>query len=293
MVTEAEQREQGERKVLRQNKSDVFLQTNEVDDGEFLAMLERGELRAAEYDAEQDAWQPSIEVKRRILGVFRHSQNVEMGEMAPLYAGFVDRGALPPRRFTLVEQIRLVPGGSAVRTGAYIGPRCTVMPPSYVNIGAYVDEETVVDSHVLVGSCAQIGRRVHLGAAVQIGGVLEPVGSCPVVVEDEAFIGAGAVILEGVVVKQGAVIAPGVVLSGATPIYDLVQQQIHTKVVPAGAVVVPGVRRINREDAAVANWVEQHGLGLQCPIVVKYRDAQTAAAIELEEVFRGGNGGGK
>jgi 2,3,4,5-tetrahydropyridine-2,6-dicarboxylate N-succinyltransferase len=180
----------------------------------------------------------------------------------------------------------VVPGGSSVRAGAYLAPGVTIVPPSFVNVGAWIGEGTMVDSHVLVGSCAQIGVRVHLSAGVQVGGVLEPPGTRPVIVEDEAFVGAQAALLEGVLVKRGAVIAAGVILTGTTRLYDTVNRRVivgspaEPLVVPAGAVVVPGVRAIDGEFAL------ENGLALSAAIVVKYRDERTDARVALEEALR-------
>lgn len=239
-----------------------------------LDALERGELRAATRDA-SGQWQAQPAVKKHILAAFRAGDMVN-------HHGFVDKHTVLPRTWTAQAGVRLVPGGSAVRRGAYVAPGVVVMPPSYINVGAYVGSDTMVDSHVLVGSCAQIGARVHLSAGVQIGGVLEPIGMAPVVIEDDAFIGAGAMIVEGMVVGAGAVVAPGVVLSRSVPVYDRVQRQVLQRgaPIPGNAVVVPGSRPL--EDA----WSRAQGLALQCPVIVKYRDRRSDAALELETCLR-------
>lgn len=218
-------------------------------------------------------------MKEAILAAFRAGDNVNYDGN---YHGFIDKHNLPPRQFKLEDQVRLVPGGSSVRYGAYIAPSVIIMPPAFVNIGAFVDKGTLIDSHVLVGSCAQIGQNVHLSAGVQIGGVLEPVGANPVVVEDQAFIGAGVILVEGVVVGQRAVIAPGVHLSASVPVYDDVQQRILAKgeAIPAGAVVVSGTRPIK------SAWGKELGLNVACGIIIKYRDDQSDAALILEQVLR-------
>lgn len=242
-----------------------------------LDQLEEGTVRAAEPDGEY--WSANTNVKEAILAAFKAGSNVEYGG---IYEGFVDKENIPPRMFDTSDGVRLVPGGSSVRRGAYVASSVVIMPPAYVNIGAYVDEGTMIDSHALVGSCAQIGKNVHLSAGVQIGGVLEPVGQSPVVVEDDCFIGAGAVIVEGILVKKRAVIAPGVVLSKSVPVYDCVNKVVLGKgaSIPEGAVVVPGTRPAGNE------WARSHGLSVSCPIIIKYRDEGSDASLELEDALR-------
>lgn len=240
-----------------------------------LEALERGVVRAAL--PSDSGWQVQSWVKQAILLGFRHTTLVEMTHWG---MPAVDKSAYPPRRFTLADQVRLVPGGSAVRRGAFVGRGVVIMPPAYVNVGAYVDEETMVDSHALVGSCAQIGKRVHLSAGAQIGGVLEPAGAIPVIVEDEAFVGGLVGLFEGVRVGRRAVIAAGVVLTASTTIYDLVHQREWRREVPAGAVVVPGSR------PATGPFARQYGLCLSAPVIVKYRDERTDAATALEAALR-------
>ena len=239
----------------------------------FLAELESGATRVATKVGND--WQVNAEVKQRILEVFRNTPVVDMP------GGFRDKQPLAPRVFAEADAVRMVPGGSAVRSGAHIGKNVVIMPPSYVNIGTFVDESSMIDSHVLIGSCAQIGKRIHLAAGVQIGGVLEPVGNRPVIVEDDCFIGAGAILMEGILVRQGAVIAPGVTLSAAVPIYDVINETIIKGEIPEYAVVVPGTRKITSSE-----WATTEGLSLNCAIIVKYRDAKTSAALVLEDVLR-------
>ena len=242
-----------------------------------LDQLEQGTIRAAE--PEGGTWKANVEVKEAILAAFKAGKNVNYGG---IYDGFVDKDNLPPRMFDETDGVRLVPGGSSVRRGAYVAKSVIIMPPAYVNTGAYVDEGAMVDSHALVGSCAQIGKNVHLSAGVQIGGVLEPVGLSPVVIEDDCFIGAGAVIVEGILVKNGAVIAPGVTLSKSVPVYDCVNETILDKgaAIPEGAVVVPGTRPSGNE------WAKKQGLAVNCPIIIKYRDKGSDASLELENALR-------
>ncbi|MEJ6474918.1 2,3,4,5-tetrahydropyridine-2,6-dicarboxylate N-succinyltransferase [Pseudoalteromonas piscicida] len=237
--------------------------------------LENGTVRAATQD-EQGQWHANIEVKQGILEAFRNGVNTEFP------GGFVDKDNLAPRGFAAQDEVRMVPGGSSVRRGAYVASGTIIMPPAYVNIGAYIDSGTMVDSHALVGSCAQIGKNVHLSAAVQVGGVLEPVGASPVVVEDDAFIGAGCVLVEGVVIKRGAVLAPGVRLSASIPVYDCVNERLLEKgeAIPENAIVIPGSRPASSE------WARSQGLNMSCALIVKYRDEQSDASLALEEVLR-------
>jgi 2,3,4,5-tetrahydropyridine-2-carboxylate N-succinyltransferase len=247
-----------------------------------LEQVQAGTVRAV-IKKEDGTYEANREVKEAILATFRAGQNIELaGPTEGLYRGFVEKDTLLPRTFTVADKVRLVPGGSSVRRGAYVAPGVIIMPPAYINIGAFVDEGTMVDSHVLVGSCAQIGKRVHLSAGVQIGGVLEPVGQTPVVIEDDAFIGAGAVIVEGILVGRGAVIAPGVVLSKGVTIFDAVNNRVMERgsAVPPNAVVVPGSRPLTQE------WAKGMGLSVQCPILIKYRDEKSSAALVLEESLR-------
>lgn len=244
---------------------------------EILDQLEDGEVRSA--NLTENGWEANIEVKKAILEAFKNGSNTSY---EGVYEGFVDKHNMPPRFFDPEDGVRLVPGGSSVRRGAYVAPGVIIMPPAYINVGAYVDEGSMVDSHALVGSCAQIGKNVHLSAGVQIGGVLEPVGMSPVVIEDDCFIGAGAVIVEGIQVKSRAVIAPGVVLSKSIPIYDAVNEVVRERgsEIPEGAVVIPGSRPMKSE------WAQKEGLSMACPIIVKYRDAGSDASLELEDALR-------
>ena len=240
------------------------------------AGLESGLLRAASPDG--DGWHAVPWVKTAILAGFRSTDVVAMPGGAA--DSFFDRSAFPARRLDASDGVRLVPGGSAVRRGAYLAKGVVVMPPAYVNVGAHVGERTMIDSHVLVGSCAQIGHDVHLSAGAQIGGVLEPPGALPVVVDDWAFIGAQCGVFEGVQVGRRAVLAPGVQLTSSTTIYDLVLETTWSGRVPSGAVVVPGTR------PATGSFAEAHGLTLYAPVIVKYRDQSTDAATALEVALR-------
>ena len=247
--------------------------------------LEAGTLRSAEPDASLPlGWRVNAWVKRGILLGFRLGAMVEMG--CPDGMSFVDKATYPARRFSVADGVRVVPGGSSVRSGAYLAQGVVVMPPAYVNVGAYVDEGTMVDSHALVGSCAQIGRRVHLSAAAQIGGVLEPVNASPVIIEDDALIGGNTGVYEGTVVRKRAVLAAGTVLTRGTPVYDLVRGEVYKAtaesplIIPEGAVVVPGSRAITKGKGA--EW----GLSVATPVIVKYRDEKTELSLALEDLLR-------
>jgi len=252
--------------------------------------LSHGEVRAAEPDAASPTgWRVNTWVKQGILLGFRFGTTVDMSPTHhERYEQFFDKDTLPVRRFDAGANsgIRIVPGGSAIRDGAYIASGVICMPPMYVNIGAWVGESTLIDSHALVGSCAQIGARVHLSAGAQIGGVIEPVGALPVIVEDEALVGGNTGIYEGAVIKSRAVVGAGTVLTGSTPVYDLVKGEIikptadRPLVVPEGAVVVPGAR------AVTAGKGPEWGLSLSTPVIVKYRDSRTDTRTELEAWIR-------
>jgi 2,3,4,5-tetrahydropyridine-2-carboxylate N-succinyltransferase len=247
----------------------------------FKAALNAGEARAAE-PASDGAWRVNPWVKRGILLGFRMGRL----ERSPAGPQFFDKHTYPLKPLTPDAGVRVVPGGSAIRDGCFVSRGVTCMPPMYINVGAYVDEGTMVDSHALVGSCAQIGRRVHLSAAAQIGGVLEPVGELPVVIEDDVLVGGNCGVYEGAIVRSGAVLAAGTILTGGTPVYDLVRDAVYRRTadapleIPAGAVVVPGSRRIARGRGA------DLGLSIYTPIIVKYRDDKTDTATRLEELLR-------
>jgi 2,3,4,5-tetrahydropyridine-2,6-dicarboxylate N-succinyltransferase len=252
---------------------------------EFRAALARGKIRAAERGPLPDGrWRVNAWVKQGILLGFRMGAITEMADGPVLR--FFDKDTYPLRPTTVADQVRIVPGGSSIRDGAYVAPGVVCMPPMFVNVGAYVDEGTMIDSHALVGSCAQIGKRVHISAAAQIGGVLEPVGALPVIIEDEVFVGGGCGVYEGTVVRERAVLAPGTILTGSTPVHDLVRGEIYRAgddrplEIPAGAVVVPGSRHVAGERGKA--W----GLSLYAPVIVKYRDAGTGASVQLEDYLR-------
>lgn len=265
------------------NKNEFTRTDREIFDT-FRKALRDGKIRAAEKDS-QGRWITNVWVKEGILIGFRMGKIIPMSKETETLT-FFDKETYPLRPVSLEDRIRIVPGGTSVRDGAYVAPDVILMPPCYVNVGAYIDEGTMVDSHALVGSCAQIGKRVHISAAAQIGGVLEPVNSNPVVVEDDCLIGGNAGIYEGVVVRRGAVIASGVILTRSTPVFDLVKNEIYKSSeeqpfeIPEGAVVVQGARAVSSE------FGKQHGLSIYAPIIVKYRDEKTDAATKLEDYLR-------
>lgn len=239
--------------------------------------LERGELRVAE--KKNGKWKVNVWVKEVILAGFRLGKLVQMGE-------FVDKDTFPVRKFSVEDNVRIVPGGSAVRRGAYMASGTIIMPPSYVNVGAYVDSGTMVDSHVTIGSCAQIGKNVHVSASAQIGGVLEPAGAMPTIIEDGAFVGGNCGIYEGTIVQEGAVIASGVIITSSTVIFDATTGEFVKRnadgrvVVPHNAVVVSGSKPISRGKG------KNSGAQLYCPVIVKYRDDKTAGSVLLEDLLR-------
>jgi 2,3,4,5-tetrahydropyridine-2-carboxylate N-succinyltransferase len=261
--------------------------------GRFLETLSAGLVRAAERGP--TGWHAIEWVKRGILLAFRLGRTRRFQPFAtapnPNFGGstflFFDRDTLPLRAVQGEEQnIRIVPGGTSIREGAYLAPNVIVMPPAFVNVGAYVDEGTMVDSHALVGSCAQVGKRVHLSAGAQLGGVLEPVGARPVIIEDDVMVGGNVGVFEGTMVERCCVLAPGVQLTRSTAVYDLVRNEVYRAsseqplTIPEGAVVVPGAR------PAKGSFANEHGVQLYAPVIVKYRDSSTDAATALEDGLR-------
>jgi len=254
---------------------------------QFKQLLNEGLVRAAEKSG--DDWVVNSWVKQGILLGMRlgrlQGSTLSLDDHGNSFT-FIDKDTWPLKKITLSDNVRIVPGGSSVRDGSYLAPTVVMMPPAYVNVGAYVDEGTMIDSHALVGSCAQVGKKVHLSAAVQVGGVLEPVGAMPVIIEDEVMVGGNCGIYEGTIVRERAVIGTGVILNGSTPVYDLVLNAIYRKtaeaplVIPAGAVVVAGSRKVKGDFAA------EHGLSLYTPLIIKYRDERTDSATALEEALR-------
>lgn len=249
---------------------------------EFKFFLNRGEVRAAEKI--KGDWRVNHWVKKGILLGFR------LGELEDVSINkqfrYFDKSTYPLKQLSVSDGVREVPGGSAIRDGAFVARGVVCMPPMYINVGAYVDENTLVDSHALVGSCAQVGKRVHLSAGAQIGGVLEPVGAMPVIIEDDVLVGGNCGIYEGTIVRRGAVIGAGVIITGATPVYDVVRRTIYRRQgdtplsIPENAVVVPGSRPLGQE------WAQHEQLSLATPVIVKYKDEKTSASVALEESLR-------
>jgi len=262
------------------------------------AALNEGRVRAAEPDpASPTGWKVNTWVKKGILLGFRIGRIVEMsievGERSALPREpkglpyqFRDKHTFPLKQIPPERDIRIVPGGSSIRDGCYLGKGVVCMPPMYINVGAYVDDETMIDSHALVGSCAQIGKRVHVSAAAQIGGVLEPIGALPVIVEDDVLVGGNCGVYEGTLVGRGAVLAAGTILTGSTPVYDLVRDVVYRReadrpiMIPPDAVVVPGARAVTKGRG------KELGLSLYTPVIIKYRDERTDQAVRLEEFLR-------
>jgi len=247
------------------------------------AALNRGAVRAASRDG-SGRWSVHEWVKRGILLGFK------LGRIADYSINesfrYYDKDAWPLRAFTDADGVRVVPGGTSVRDGCFVGRGVVIMPPAYVNVGAHVGEGTMIDSHALVGSCAQVGARCHVSAGAQVGGVLEPVGAMPVIVEDEVLVGGNCGVYEGAIVRERAILASGVILTGSTPVYDVVRERVYRKTpdapleIPAGAVVVPGSRRITSGPGK--HW----GLSVSTPVIVKYRDEKTDLSAKLEELLR-------
>jgi 2,3,4,5-tetrahydropyridine-2-carboxylate N-succinyltransferase len=259
---------------LGQDAREIFLK--------FRDALSCGEIRAAERQGSD--WKVNAWVKQGILLGFRLGEMTQMGSGECL--SFVDKDAFPARKFTVADRVRVVPGGSSARLGAYVAPSVICMPPMFINVGAYVDEGTMIDSHALVGSCAQIGKRVHLSAAAQIGGVLEPVNAAPVIIEDDVLVGGNCGVYEGTLVRSRAVLAAGTILTRSTPLFDLVNGEVYRATdekpleVPHDAVVVPGSRAVNKGKA------KEWGISVYAPVIVKYRDEKTERGVEMEDWLR-------
>lgn len=245
-----------------------------------IADLEAGRIRIAERQ-EDGSYKVNSYIKEAILECFRAGVNIDRSKAD---FAFFDKDTLPLHTFSAEDKVRIVPGGSSVRCGAYLAPGVIMMPPAYVNIGAYVDEGTLIDSHALVGSCAQIGKRVHLSAAVQIGGVLEPVGALPVIIEDDAFIGGNCGVYEGTVIRRGAVLGTGVIINSSTAVYDAVngcyirRNEAGVVEIPENAVVVSGSRPLAK--------AASEGIQIYTPVIIKYKDSKTSAATALEDALR-------
>jgi len=277
---------QQEIEQLFDNKPERYLAEHFALFSRFKEALNAGAIRAAEPDASETiGWRVNGWVKKGILVGFRLGSIVDMS-IDPSRLPFLDKSTYPVRHITPEDGVRIVPGGSSIRDGCYIGKGVTCMPPMYINAGAYVNDGTMVDSHALVGSCAQVGKNCHISAASQIGGVLEPVGALPVIIEDEVLIGGNCGVYEGTVVKKGAVLGTGTILNRSTPIYDLVRGGVYRAtddtplVVPEGAVIVAGSR------AVTSGPGKKWGISIYTPVIVKYRDEKTGAKIQLEDLLR-------
>ncbi len=253
---------------------------------DFKAALNAGTIRSAEPDAATDTgWRVNAWVKKGILCGFRLGAIVDMS-VDPQRQPFFDKATYPVRPMSASDGVRIVPGGSSIRDGCFVGRGVTCMPPMYINVGAYVGAGTMVDSHALIGSCAQIGERCHISAAAQVGGVLEPVGALPVIIEDDVLVGGNTGVYEGTVVKKRAVLGTGVILNRSTPVYDLVREKVYTAtddeplIIPEEAVVVAGARNVTK--GIGKEW----GISVYTPVIVKYRDSKTDAKTVLEDLLR-------
>jgi 2,3,4,5-tetrahydropyridine-2-carboxylate N-succinyltransferase len=271
---------------LFDNKPETYTPEHFALFSEFKAALNAGKIRSAEPDASTPTgWRVNAWVKKGILLGFRLGGIVDMS-IDPSKLPFLDKSTYPVKQFGVNDGVRVVPGGSSVRDGSYLGRGVTCMPPMYINVGAYIGDGTMVDSHALVGSCAQIGRNVHISAASQIGGVLEPVGALPVCIEDEVLIGGNCGVYEGTVVKKQAVLGTGTILNRSTPVYDLVNNTVHRAtddqplVIPEGAVVIAGARAVTSGPGK--DW----GISIYTPVIVKYRDEKTGSRVQLEDLLR-------
>src|ERR1700688_430606 len=253
---------------------------------QFKKALNSGAVRSAEPDASaHSGWRVNAWVKKGVLLGFRMGAVVDMS-VDPIRQPFLDKATFPVKQFSPQDGVRIVPGGSSIRDGCFIGRGVTCMPPMYINVGTWVGDGTMVDSHALIGSCAQVGKNCHISAAAQIGGVLEPVGALPVIVEDDVLVGGNCGVYEGTVVKRRAVLGSGTILTRSTPVYDIVRGEVYSAtddeplIIPEDAVVVPGSRAISKGHGK--DW----GISLYTPVIVKYRDSKTDARVQLEDLLR-------
>jgi len=253
---------------------------------QFKQALNQGRVRSAEPDSStRSGWRVNTWVKKGVLVGFRMGVVVDMS-VDPIRQPMFDKATWPVKRLTAESGVRIVPGGSSIRDGCYVGKGVTCMPPMYINTGSYVGDGTMIDSHALVGSCAQVGKNCHISAAAQIGGVLEPVGALPVIIEDDVLVGGNCGVYEGTVVKRRAVLGSGTILTRSTPVYDIVRGEVYSAtddeplIIPEDAVVVPGSRAVSKGHGK--NW----GISLYTPVIVKYRDTKTDARVQLEDLLR-------
>jgi 2,3,4,5-tetrahydropyridine-2-carboxylate N-succinyltransferase len=276
---------QAEIENLFDHKPDTYTEEHFRIFDEFKRGLNQGRFRAAEPDAAKTGWRVNAWVKKGILLGFRMGVIVDMSINADRQP-FYDKSTYPVKQFDVSSGVRIVPGGSSIRDGCFVGRGVTCMPPMYINVGAYVGEGTMVDSHALIGSCAQIGAHCHISAASQIGGVLEPVGALPVIIEDDVLVGGNCGVYEGTVVKKRAVLGTGTILNRSTPVYDLVRGEIYSAseedplVIPEDAVLVSGTRAVTRGPG------KEWGISIYTPVIVKYRDSKTDTKIQLEDLLR-------
>ncbi|MEP7353879.1 MAG: 2,3,4,5-tetrahydropyridine-2,6-dicarboxylate N-succinyltransferase [Acidobacteriota bacterium] len=271
---------------LFDNKPSAYTEDHFALFARFKAALNAGQIRAAEPDANSaTGWRVNTWVKKGILLGFRLGGIVDMS-VDTTRQPFFDKATYPVKQFSASSGVRIVPGGSSIRDGCFVGKGVTCMPPMYINVGGWVDDGTMVDSHALVGSCAQVGKNCHISAAAQIGGVLEPVGAMPVIIEDDVMMGGNTGVYEGTIVKRRAVLGSGVILTRSTPVYDVARGVVLTAtddaplVIPEGAVVVAGSRAITKSHGK--DW----GISLYTPVIVKYRDSKTDARVQLEDLLR-------
>ena len=247
---------------------------------ELRSALSEGRVRAAEPDPGNPlGWRVNAWVKQGILLGFRLGTLEKMGGDE---FSFVDKNTYPARRIGLEEGVRVVPGGSTIREGAYLARGVVCMPPMYVNAGAYVDEGTMVDSHALVGSCAQIGKRVHLSAAAQIGGVLEPVNAT----RDHRRRRAGRRQHRSLRGHTGA--AARGISGGHDPDPGHAGLRYRARRSPQGfrrpAPDHPGRSRGGAGGQRIEAWNRRcggWGLSLYTPVIVKYRDDKTDLSSTL------------
>jgi 2,3,4,5-tetrahydropyridine-2-carboxylate N-succinyltransferase len=268
--------------LFDQKDQQIDQERSEAIFSEFKLQLNRGSIRAAE--KKDGKWIVNHWVKKGILLGFKIGVLTDVS-INDCFVYF-DKHTYPLKSITIDQKVRIVPGGSSIRDGCYVGKQVTCMPPMYINVGAYVDDGTMIDSHALVGSCAQVGKSVHISAAAQIGGVLEPIGAMPVIIEDDVLIGGNCGIYEGAIISKGAIIGAGTVVTGSIPVYDVVRDQIykksdeHSLIIPENAVVVPGSRPITKGKGK--EWC----LSIHCPVIIKYKDAKTDQSIQLEDLLR-------
>ncbi len=277
---------QTEIEALFEEKPAIYTEAHFALFQKFKQALNSGAVRSAEPDSSaRSGWRVNAWVKKGVLLGFRMGAVVDMSVDAARQP-FLDKATFPVKQFSTSDGVRIVPGGSSIRDGCFVGRGVTCMPPMYINVGSWVGDGTMIDSHALVGSCAQIGKNCHISAAAQIGGVLEPVGALPVIIEDDVLVGGNCGVYEGTVVKRRAVLGSGTILTRSTPVYDIVRGEVYSAtddeplMIPEDAVVVAGSRAITHGPG------KEWGVSLYTPVIVKYRDSKTDAKIQLEDLLR-------